>query len=466
MLRIILAICSLLFVLACNSAQNIKSGNEKLPLTQKDCPDKGIVLPKIKLKSDSLISYALYVPLNYDTAQSWPVIYFFDASGRGKFAVQQYTKLADKYGFVLIGSNNNRNGLSQQQHDEFSRKIITEASQRYSLNMQRQYTSGFSGGARVAVSVALYQSEIAGVIACAAGFPEIRQGFRQDFSFIGVVGNRDFNHNEMKQLDKSLEQTSITHHLIVFDGKHQWPPFEIFEDVLMTLEMNAMQKALLPKIDTLINYFAKFNRQRINDLQQIKDFGAEVILLEKMKKFGSGLMAIEEVEKKIQTIKNSNEFKNWENQELKNQTIENALQQEMLEAFQRKDLIWWKTKIAELRQLAKGTTPKSLIYSRILSLTGMLAHINYDKAMKQSAAEQAYNFLQIKAIALPEEPISNFLFSSYFALNGDLKKACHYLELADSQGFDEIDRLTTDAGVLKLKDKPEYQKLLKRLIHL
>ncbi len=42
---------------------------------------------------------------------------------------------------------------------------------RFSINLKRMYTAGFSGGARIAMKVAMDSGQIAGVIASSAGFP-------------------------------------------------------------------------------------------------------------------------------------------------------------------------------------------------------------------------------------------------------------------------------------------------------
>ena len=87
---------------------------------------------------------------------------------------------------------------------------------------------GFSGGARVASVLGFYQGGVAGVIGCGAGLPSTNQPVRFKPDFISIVGNADFNMNELIALDKQMDQANLTHALILFSGKHEWPPEGIF----------------------------------------------------------------------------------------------------------------------------------------------------------------------------------------------------------------------------------------------
>src|SRR5438552_19004603 len=70
----------------------------------------GQVIPDINCAADASQSYALYLPTNYDTARAWPVIFAFDPGARGRVPVERYQAAAEKYGYIVAGSNNSRNG--------------------------------------------------------------------------------------------------------------------------------------------------------------------------------------------------------------------------------------------------------------------------------------------------------------------------------------------------------------------
>ena len=75
---------------------------------------------------------------------------------------------------------------------------------------------GFSGGARFSTGIALGSTDIAGVIASSAGFPDsLPHDSANCFPIFGTAGTEDFNYIEMRLLDHKL---SSPHYLAVFHG--------------------------------------------------------------------------------------------------------------------------------------------------------------------------------------------------------------------------------------------------------
>jgi poly(3-hydroxybutyrate) depolymerase len=131
---------------------------------------RGEIIDSVKCASDSSQTYALYLPSHYSKDQKWKLILAFDPRGRGRTPVETYQAAAEKYGYIVAGSNNARNGppeISLTAAGAMGSDIV----QRFSIDMQRVYTAGLSGGARIAMKVAMDSNEMAGVIASSAGFP-------------------------------------------------------------------------------------------------------------------------------------------------------------------------------------------------------------------------------------------------------------------------------------------------------
>src|SRR5213075_3114961 len=97
-------------------------------------------------------------------ARSWPIMYAFDPGARGTLPVTRYQQAAEKYGWIVIGSNNSQNGSMQQSLDAWV-AMWDDTHQRFNIEGQRVYVTGFSGGARVAIYFArLCKDCAAGVI--------------------------------------------------------------------------------------------------------------------------------------------------------------------------------------------------------------------------------------------------------------------------------------------------------------
>src|SRR6187551_2176315 len=71
---------------------------------------KGQLLEKVGCEADPAQTYALYVPSTYTAEKLWPVIYCFDPGARGRTPVERLQAAAEKYGYIVAGSNNSRNG--------------------------------------------------------------------------------------------------------------------------------------------------------------------------------------------------------------------------------------------------------------------------------------------------------------------------------------------------------------------
>src|SRR4051812_26516327 len=69
---------------------------------------KGRLLEKVACAADATQTYALYIPTSFDPARRWPVVFCFDPGARGRTPVERFTAAAEKYGYLVIGSNNSR----------------------------------------------------------------------------------------------------------------------------------------------------------------------------------------------------------------------------------------------------------------------------------------------------------------------------------------------------------------------
>lgn len=192
-------------------------------------------------ESDSTQSYALYLPSTYEPAKRWPIIYFFDPGGRGRRPLELYQQAAEKYGFIFAGSNNSRN-FSNDQWKSVS-AIWQDTHARLALDERRTYTSGFSGGARVAGAMALNcpKCQIAGVIAHGAGYPSNQLGSQDKLLYFFAVGDHDFNWPEVMKIRREREEHDQPYRVRVFSGSHQWAPPDVLEDAVEWLVLKAMQ---------------------------------------------------------------------------------------------------------------------------------------------------------------------------------------------------------------------------------
>jgi dienelactone hydrolase len=207
-------------------------------------PAPGVVHASVAVTADPSNTYALYLPSKYSSAKPWPLLLAFDPFARGETSVKLFSEAAEKYGFIVVGSNNSRNF---QDASTAIRHLAADLKVHYAVDPRRLYVTGLSGGARVASSLALAcKNCIAGVIANSAGLPAGVTNPATDAEWFLVAGTTDFNYPEMLHLNETLERNNAVSRFVVFDGPHNWMPKEFADRALAWLQLRAMVRGLAP----------------------------------------------------------------------------------------------------------------------------------------------------------------------------------------------------------------------------
>ncbi len=205
----------------------------------------GAIVDNVRCEKDAEQGYALYLPAAYTNERAWPVILAFDPRARGRTPVERYQAAAEKYGYIVAGSNNSRNG-SWDVSMKAATAMAADVDARFRVDPKRVYTAGMSGGARVAMGLALGSDLIAGVVASSAGYPDSRPRKTVPFVVFGTAGTEDFNYQEMRELDRTLNSP---HRVAIFDGGHVWLSSELATEAVEWLELQAMASGRAPRND-------------------------------------------------------------------------------------------------------------------------------------------------------------------------------------------------------------------------
>jgi predicted esterase len=227
-------------------AQQSSAGAEK---TTK--PEAGVIVPHVGAGAADQ-SYALYLPSHYSEAKRWPIVYAFDPLARGNVPVEMMKEAAERYGFIVAGSNNSRNGSWKIEIDA-AQAMSDDTHTRLLIDDRRVYFAGFSGGARVAAHIAQVCKCAAGVMLNGAGFPVGRPPTRDSvFPVFATVGDLDFNYPEVTRLDQTLAQFDFPHALRNFAGPHQWAPVELMDEAFAWFRLIAMRESREPRDDAFV----------------------------------------------------------------------------------------------------------------------------------------------------------------------------------------------------------------------
>jgi poly(3-hydroxybutyrate) depolymerase len=422
----------------------------------------GKVYDNVVCNNDNTVSFALYLPKSYDSSKRYPVIFAFDAHAKGIQPVDTFKTMADEYGYIIVGSNNSKNGIAWDATSAMYDVLNADVMSRFSIDKSRVYTAGFSGGSRVASTIAILKGGIYGVIGCSGGFPSINEPIKNKFDFCGIAGELDMNFIEMLTLDKQLDNSSVTHEFISFTGKHEWPPKRTVEQAFLWLELNAMRdnKKVINK-EFVNKEFQKFEIRK-NEIQKKNNLFLLYQHYMKTINYFDGLVDLADIKAKVKGLENNATIKNG----LKNETIainkELFLQKKYSDYFNTKDLKWWKNEVKNLNGFINKSSnqeEKNMVV-RLLEYLSLVSYSNSNALIGQNRFKEADKFVEIYTIVDPDNSEAFYLQAFLAAKNNKTDKAISSLEASAELGFSDLNRIESDSVIGKIRNNPKYNSIL------
>ncbi|MBI2967884.1 MAG: hypothetical protein HYY40_08735 [Bacteroidetes bacterium] len=448
-----------------NVGKDKKTGYDNQPAETMDNLEKGKVTDTVHLFSDQEISYALFLPSRYDKGRKWPVIFFFDPHAKGSYPLIKYSDMAEKYGYILAGSNTIRNGMPMSAVEEHAVMLMADVSERVSVNGRRVYLAGFSGGARVAAYIAMKYDYISCVIGCGAGSHEIMNITRPGFSYLAFAGNEDFNFIELKKLNSALDNLPARHYLFEFTGKHEWPAEAIFETTFIWTELDAMRKQVIPVDDSLVRDCGKTFAEEIDSLEMAKDLLKTEDACRRYITFLEGFTNIEKSRIKIETMETNGKLENLKKSENELLNQESRQQEVYLQHLQNKDIRWWENESRRLISLSTDSkSPSSLSVKRLLGYLSLACYMYSANFLNKNDLATAEHFIIVYKLLDPHNPEHNYLLASVNARRGILEKVLSELKNAVKLGFDDYGRMEKDSNFVSYRQTPEFRKILSDII--
>lgn len=290
---------------------------------------KGIV-DSVSVSGSDGESYAIYFPEKYNKENASAVVFIFEPVARGKIGLSPFVSASDFYNYVLVCSNNSKNGSLQNNKDIASR-LIEHVVLHYKIDSNQMYVAGFSGGSRLAGSLALNAGIFQGVIGCGASFQPFDRFIQpaNNFSYVGLVGYNDMNYQEMVKNRSWLNKTNIKNELLVSEDGHVWPDNKQILRAFDWLELQAYKKGIRKTNDSLINELYLKNIKIADSLSVADDLVGALMEYERINANYSSKFIEPNLKEKIATIKNSKKYK----QEIKEMESVAVLEEEIANRF-------------------------------------------------------------------------------------------------------------------------------------
>lgn len=412
----------------------------------------GKVVSPVACDADAAQTYAVYIPAR-GNGSGLPIIYMFDPHGDGTLPLNKYRQLADEYGFILVGSNNSKNGNDWPTTNKIWARLFADTQKKLKMNSNRIYTCGFSGGAKVAGYVAIEYAQVKGVIANSAALPDGIDAGDFNFSFTGIAGEGDMNMLPVLSFTNGLNNTTTRHRLILFDGKHEWAPAAAMNIAFTALEFDNMQRNPTQVNMAFVNRYTTQSRQRITELLKTNQFIKAKRECDITLSFLTGLPLADDIAwftQQASSIAANNSYKSQLTQQQalldKEQSLENACMQQ----FRQGDEAYWAKTITGLQKVATAKTLEGAMYQRVLAWLSLAFYSISNQLITTNDNAGAQHFVGLYKLADPRNTEAWYFSAILQARAGKTSGAQSDLQTAVSLGFNDKLRLT---------QQPEFKKL-------
>ena len=431
----------------------------------------GALSERIACREDPKQGYAVYLPSAYVATRTWPVVYFLDARGRARLPLERFRAAADELGWVLVSSFNSRSDTQDDPNTPALRAMWKDTHERLAIDDRRVYLSGFSGGARASVGLAIQApTAIAGVIGCGAELADDDAPIRSvSFPYFGTVGDRDFNYYEMRALERRLADAKAAFRIGYFEGGHDWPPAGLAREALVFLEVRGTRAGVWPKDEPRAGKLFREDAERARSLEASGRLDAALVRWSDAARDFDGLTDVSEARSQAARLEKSDEARRQDREARKRDDRDRATLRRMSEkisqAFAAPELPGASILAAELGVPALRQRAGSADAAERMSAQRILANLRVqtsfylpERFLERKDLPRARLALGVAGAIDPDDPNIDYDLACASARSGDAALALKDLDRALGKGFHNFDLLETDQDFARIRDDPRFRK--------
>ena len=433
---------------------------------------KGVVIDSVLIQTEAdTESYALYLPKKFDLKGRWPVIFVFDYLNPGRKGVQAFVQAAEKFGYIIVGSNNITEGKIAANITVYNR-LLTEVSSLFPIDKSKIYTAGFSGGARFATSIAVLSKEVSGVIASGAGFSSVYPPKTNTFSFAGLVGDKDFNYLELKNTVSFLKRKKFDASFYEFSGEHEWAPQELLTHAIAHIELKRNIKNGKTLADEVISEQYEEDKAIVRELINSKDPIKSLQAIKRMTDSYRVITDIDSLKEWEKIIKRNSVYRKTLADQRRALELESTIRQNYLDFFTddlgkiiMDNLGWWEVQIESLDTYVNGADKaKSKMGIRLKNMLFVLGKETLKNVDLEKDKEKGL-FLNIFMTLANKKAYDAYLQIMQLGVkDGNYEMALYYTEELLKNGFKDRDRLYDTSGLSTLRITPEFRALVEKYL--
>lgn len=199
-------------------------------------------------------TYELFVPEKYSPDKSWPVVLFVSPGNRAA-GFRQWEQVCRREQIIFASPHAAGNNTPMPTRIRIVMDVLDDLRRRYNVDPDRTYIGGFSGGGRVACSIAFALPEYFGGVlpVCAGGElreeSSLRKRVIDRLSVAQLTGESDFNRGECERLHQTeLSGVGVRCRTWVAPKtSHAIPNADIFAEAFEWLEAGLPDRQKLAK---------------------------------------------------------------------------------------------------------------------------------------------------------------------------------------------------------------------------
>lgn len=432
----------------------------------------GEVTNKVPVKNSS-DTFSLYLPSTFNPNQLSSIVFVFDPGGNGSYGINVFVEAAEKYNYILVCSDATRNGRSYEENFKSANILFKTIFSTFSIDEKQIYAAGFSGGSRLASSIAALTNQFQAVIACGAGMT-VNKAYKPKenmFSFIGLVGDQDMNYQEMLNTKQSLDKVNVPNELITYEDTHRWPPKRQILRAFEWLELQAYRKQIRKFDRNNVNSFYRKQYSIADSLYNGKRYIRALSELKHLQNIFQYFVNTDSIQKKIKQLESSKDYKKQYNHHLHYLDLENKLflkfsktyKQEVLNGASSDNFSWWKKEINALNEMISKakTIGEKRAYER---LKFSLQAGTYESSVSYIISKDFKRALycdQLSVLLRPTNGYFHYRLAVSYARNENFSKMISSLKKSKNLNFQYFQQVEKTPEFKKYNQRKKFLRLFK-----
>jgi len=350
--------------------------------------------------------------------------------------------------------------LSANYSSSVFESLYNEVNKRFAIDVNRIFSSGFSGGAKLAILFAQQYSYVAGVIACGASIPLVAN-YEPTYYYAGIIGSRDFNYLESNQTFALFDQKGYDYTSVLFNGGHEWPGITSFEMGMYGLEIYSIKTKKTSHTDVWLNALMNRLEDSITMQMQSNDLFAAHQTLRQYSRWFYGLKSIKEIHQQELAIQKNPEFADIIRKKQRLLKKEVSLRSDFIRAIELRDLEWWDAEIANIRKsICSEDIEVALVSHRLLNYLSMAAFMLTKTDLDDGRLDDARKKVTIYKLVDPDNPDAYLMEARFYMLIDDIPSMLESFKKSQQLGFNDYDTYKRESSWKDLMEQKEIQKLL------